>query len=200
MMIGFLSEQRHAAHKAESFDEIVEFPAFLDSVSNMNPAIEAANPGGDFNFIKLADHLALAFRRRCAYREWMQTMPPSLDDIENLARQAIARLPLQFRSHLDGVVLRIDDFPDTDVTAEMECESEWELLGLYSGRHVGMKGDVPTGAMPDMIFLYRQPLLAEWCVGDNSLETLVTHVLVHEVGHHFGLSDDDIDAIEISVD
>lgn len=126
----------------------------------------------------------------------MNTMPPSLDDIESLARQAIARLPTAFRSHLDGVVLRIDDFPDAEVMAEMECESEWELLGLYSGRHVGMKGDVPSGAMPDMIFLYRQPLLAEWCVGENSLEALVTHVLVHEVGHHFGLSDDDMDAIE----
>lgn len=123
-------------------------------------------------------------------------MPPSLDDIESLARQAIARLPTTFRNHLDGVVLRIDDFPDAEVMAEMECESEWELLGLYSGRHVGMKGDVPSGAMPDMIFLYRQPLLAEWCVGENSLEALVTHVLVHEVGHHFGLSDDDMDAIE----
>ncbi|GGI87360.1 hypothetical protein GCM10007973_24770 [Polymorphobacter multimanifer] len=126
----------------------------------------------------------------------METMPPSLDDIESLARQAIARLPTTFRNHLDGVVLRIDDFPDAEVMAEMECESEWELLGLYSGRHVGMKGDVPSGAMPDMIFLYRQPLLAEWCVGENSLEALVTHVLVHEVGHHFGLSDDDMDAIE----
>ncbi len=127
-------------------------------------------------------------------------MPPTIDDIERLARQAMDRLPATFMAHLNGVVLRIEDFPDAEVMAEMECESEWELLGLYSGRHVGMKGDVPTGAMPDMIFLYRQPLLAEWCVGDNSLETLVTHVLVHEVGHHFGLSDDDIDAIEASVE
>lgn len=130
----------------------------------------------------------------------MHIMPPTIDDIERLARQAMDRLPATFMAHLNGVVLRIEDFPDAEVMAEMECESEWELLGLYSGRHVGMKGDVPTGAMPDMIFLYRQPLLAEWCVGDNSLETLVTHVLVHEVGHHFGLSDDDIDAIEASVE
>lgn len=123
-------------------------------------------------------------------------MVPSIDDIEQLARQAMTRLPAQFRAHLDGMILRIDDFPDGDVMREMECESEWELLGLYMGRHVGMKGDVPTGAMPDMILLYRQPLLAEWCVGENSLEALVTHVLVHEVGHHFGLSDEDMDAIE----
>lgn len=130
----------------------------------------------------------------------MATMAPSIDDIEQLARQAMMRLPAQFRAHLDGVILRIDDFPDGDVMREMECESEWELLGLYMGRHVGMKGDVPSGAMPDMIFLYRQPLLAEWCVGENSLEALVAHVLVHEVGHHFGLSDEDIDAIEAAAD
>lgn len=130
----------------------------------------------------------------------MNSFAPTCDDIERLARQAMDRLPATFMAHLDGVVLRIEDFPDAEVMAEMECESEWELLGLYMGRHVGMKGDVPTGAMPDMIFLYRQPLLAEWCVGENSLEALVTHVLVHEVGHHFGLSDDDMDAIEASVE
>lgn len=130
----------------------------------------------------------------------MATMAPSIDDIEQLARQAMTQLPDQFREHLDGMILRIEDFPDGDVMREMECESEWELLGLYMGRHVGMKGDVPTGAMPDMIFLYRQPLLAEWCVGENSLEALVTHVLIHEVGHHFGLSDEDIDAIEAAAD
>ncbi|WP_416906785.1 MAG: metallopeptidase family protein [Polymorphobacter sp.] len=126
----------------------------------------------------------------------MATMAPSLDDIERIARQAMIRLPEPFRAHLGSIVLRIDDFPDEETLREMQCESEWELLGLYMGRHVGMKGDVPTGAMPDMIFLYRQPLLAEWCVGDNSLEALVTHVLIHEVGHHFGLSDEDMDAIE----
>ncbi len=123
-------------------------------------------------------------------------LAPSIDAIEAYARQAMDRLPAVFRQHLGGVVLRIDEFPDAETLQAMGCESEWELLGLYSGRHVGMKGDVPSGALPDMIFLYRQPLLAEWCAGDDSLEDLVTHVLVHEVGHHFGLSDDDMHAIE----
>lgn len=126
----------------------------------------------------------------------MTTMAPTIDDIEQLARQAMTRLPARFQRHLDGVILRIDDFPDGDVMREMDCESEWELLGLYMGRQALTEGDAPTGAMPDMIFLYRQPLLAEWCVGENSLEALVTHVLVHEVGHHFGLSDDDMENIE----
>jgi len=121
---------------------------------------------------------------------------PDIDAIEQLARQAVARLPALFRQHLHSVVLRVEEFADEEVLAEMELESPWDLLGLYMGRPVGLKGDVPTGALPDMIFLYRQPLLAEWCAGDDSLEALVTHVLVHEVGHHFGLSDDDMEAIE----
>jgi predicted Zn-dependent protease with MMP-like domain len=133
------------------------------------------------------------------YPARMQTsFPPSLHDIERLALAAIESLPELFRNHLSSVLLRIEDFPDADVIAEMELDSEWDLLGLYQGRHVGMKGDVPTGAMPDMIFLYRRPLLEEWCEGLDSLEALVTHVLVHEVGHHFGLSDEAMDAIEAS--
>lgn len=126
----------------------------------------------------------------------MRGQAPQIDDIEALARQAMARLPQPFAGHLVGVVLRVEEFPDDEVVADLGLESPWDLLGLYMGRHVGMKGDVPTGALPDMIFLYRQPLLAEWCAGEDSLEALVTHVLVHEVGHHFGLSDEDMDAIE----
>lgn len=127
-----------------------------------------------------------------------QTFAPSIADFQALAQAAVERLPEMFRRHLQTVLLRIEDFPDADVIAEMELESEWDLLGLYQGRHVGMKGDEPSGALPDMIFLYRRPLLEEWCAGEDSLETLVTHVLVHEVGHHFGLSDEAMDAIEAS--
>ncbi len=113
-----------------------------------------------------------------------------------LAQAAVERLPALFRDHLATVLLRIEDFPDAEVLAAMELASEWEILGLYQGRHIGLKGDEPTGALPDMIFLYRRPILDEWCQTDDSLEAIVTHVLVHEVGHHFGLSDDDIEAIE----
>jgi predicted Zn-dependent protease with MMP-like domain len=125
-----------------------------------------------------------------------QTLAPSSGDIEALAQAAVERLPDLFRDHLANVLLRIEDFPDAEVMAEMELESEWDILGLYQGRHVGMKGDEPSGALPDMIFLYRRPILDEWCQSDDSLEAIVNHVLVHEVGHHFGLSDDDIEAIE----
>jgi predicted Zn-dependent protease with MMP-like domain len=121
---------------------------------------------------------------------------PSLADIEALAQAAVERLPDLFRQHMGSVVLRVEDFPDDSVMAEMELETPWDLLGLYWGRHVGMKGDEPTGALPDMIFLYRRPMLDLWAEGDESLDGIVTHVLVHEVGHHFGLSDEAMEAIE----
>ena len=125
-----------------------------------------------------------------------QTFAPSLADIEALAQQAVERLPDLFRRHLGSVLLRVEDFPDAEVMAAMELDSEWDILGLYQGCHVGMKGDEPSGALPDMIFLYRRPLLDEWSQTDDSLEAIVAHVLIHEVGHHFGLSDAAMEAIE----
>ena len=124
------------------------------------------------------------------------TRPPSLADIDALAQAAVERLPEQFRRWLSPVLLRVEDFPDAEVMAAMDLETEFDILGLYQGRHVGLKGDVPTGALPDIIFLYRRPLLEEWCETGEPLEALVTHVLVHEVGHHFGLSDADMARIE----
>ena len=126
--------------------------------------------------------------------------PPSLADIDALAQAAVERLPEQFRRHLQAVVLRVDDFPDDTVMAAMALESPYNILGLYWGRHVGLKGDVPSGALPDIIFLYRRPLLDEWIETGESLDHLVAHVLVHEVGHHFGLTDAVIEAIEQAVD
>ncbi len=126
--------------------------------------------------------------------------PPSLADIDALAQAAVERLPDRFRDWLGPVLLRVEDFPDADVMREMGLETEFDILGLYQGRHVGMKGDEPTGALPDIIFLYRRPLLEEWCETGETLEALVTHVLVHEVGHHFGLSDADMERIEAALD
>ncbi len=122
--------------------------------------------------------------------------PPSLADIEALAQVAVEALPPQFRDWLAPVLLRVEDWPDAEVSAEMQLESPYDILGLYQGRHVGTKGDVPSGALPDIIFLYRRPLLDEWVETGEPLAALVTHVLVHEVGHHFGLSDADMDRIE----
>lgn len=125
---------------------------------------------------------------------------PSLADIEALAQAAVERLPDLFRQHLANVILRVQDFPDADVIDAMALDSEWDILGLYWGHPVGNPGADYTGALPPTIFLYRRPLLDEWAHGEDTLERVVAHVLVHEVGHHFGLSDDDMHAIEASLD
>ena len=123
-----------------------------------------------------------------------QTFAPDAGAIERLAETAIAGLPPEFRRHLDGVVLRIEDFAEEDILEELGIEDAFELTGLYSGRPIGEP--VITGAMPPMIHLYRRPLLDEWADSGVSLEALITHVIIHEVGHHMGLSDDDMHAIE----
>ncbi|MBA2920803.1 neutral zinc metallopeptidase [Sphingomonas sp. MAH-20] len=124
------------------------------------------------------------------------TYAPDLETIERLARAALERLPSEFRAHLGDVVLRIEDFADDATLDQMGIQDPFELTGLYSGRPVGDKSSTDSGALPDMIHLYRRPILDEWAETGVSLEALVTHVLVHEVGHHFGLSDDDMHALE----
>lgn len=130
----------------------------------------------------------------------MAHFAPSLAQIEQLTQAAVERLPELFRRHLETVLLRVEEFPDEEVMSAMELESPYDILGLYWGHHVGDPGGDMTGALPPTIFLYRRPLLDEWANGEDSLEHLVTHVLVHEVGHHFGLSDADMDAIEAALD
>lgn len=127
------------------------------------------------------------------------TFAPDLDRIEVLARIAIGRLPDLFRLHLCDIVLRVEEFPDAEVMAEMGLETPFDILGLYTGRPLGEKSVELSGTLPDMIHLYRRPILDEWAESGESLEALVTHVLIHEVGHHFGLSDEDMRAIEAAV-
>ncbi len=124
-----------------------------------------------------------------------QTRAPSIEDIERLAQEAVERLPDVFRQFLQNVLLRVEDFPDEEVMRDMGLETPFDILGLYQGHGVGRSVEL-SGALPDMVFLYRRPLLDEWTESGETLEALVTHVLVHEVGHHFGLSDADMDRIE----
>ena len=124
---------------------------------------------------------------------------PSLDEIEALARVALTRLPEPFSSHLRDIVLRVEDFADAETLAELGIEDPFSLSGLYEGLPLGMKDSGAVAAMPDRIRLFREPILDEWIErGDETLEHLVAHVLVHEVGHHFGLSDADMEALEAS--
>lgn len=126
----------------------------------------------------------------------LQTFAPDAAAIECLAEAAIERLPEGFRVHLTDVVLRVDEFADDEVLKELGIEDPFELSGLYTGRPLVEQSSMLSGELPPMIHLYRRPLLDEWVERGVSLEDLVTHVLIHEVGHHFGFSDEDMHAIE----
>lgn len=134
-----------------------------------------------------------------AVREWSSRFAPTLAEFEQLAADAWERIPEGFRKRCGNVLIRIEEFPDDETMEAMGLESPFDLMGLYHGVSLDKKttGDVPRG--PDLVFLYRRPILDVWAEGEDSLGHLVAHVLVHEIGHHFGLSDDDMQAIEESV-
>jgi len=121
---------------------------------------------------------------------------PDADEIEAIARASLAALPEPFATHLADIVLTVEDFADDALLGDMGIEDAFDLTGLYHGLPVGQKSVELSGTLPDRITLYRRPILDEWAAGTESLEHLVHHILVHEVGHHFGLSDDDMHALE----
>jgi predicted Zn-dependent protease with MMP-like domain len=125
---------------------------------------------------------------------------PSLADIEALAAQAYARLPAHFRALCEDLIIRVDDFPTVEVVDSMELTSRYDLLGLFQGIGLPFRSDPVSGQMPNMIWLYRRPILAYWHERDDTLAAIVIHVLVHEIGHHFGFSDADMEAIEASAE
>jgi predicted Zn-dependent protease with MMP-like domain len=124
-------------------------------------------------------------------------LAPSLDDFAALAETAFKALPEPFRALAGDVVIRVDDFATDEVLDDLGIEDPFELTGLYQGVDLGRRSVLDAQPMPSMVFLYRRPILDEWCErGDVALDDLIAHVLVHEIGHHFGLSDDDIHRIE----
>ena len=128
--------------------------------------------------------------------DWTQIESPSLDAFEVLARQAFDTLPAEFRALTGKVLFRVQDFPDADVVREMELESEFDILGLFQGPTLADHEAGHVHAGQTMIFLYRRPILDYWAEHREELGAIVRHVLIHEIGHHFGLSDGDMDAIE----
>lgn len=126
-------------------------------------------------------------------------LPPSLEDFADHAETALERMPKELARMVDGVLLRVDDFPDEEVMREMALESPFDLLGLYSGVPFGEKDGGAVITQPDMIFLYRRPILDYWCDTGEDLIHVIRHVLIHEIGHHFGLSDDDMEALEAQI-
>ncbi|MDP2124022.1 MAG: metallopeptidase family protein [Parvibaculum sp.] len=127
---------------------------------------------------------------------WKGVKAPTLEDFETLADAAFARLPEGFRARCEGVIIRIEDFPDEEVMVEMALESPFDLLGLYQGISHIDRSVMEPAHLPDMVFLYRRPMLDYWAEYDEPLDHLIAHVLVHEIGHHMGLSDEDMHEIE----
>jgi predicted Zn-dependent protease with MMP-like domain len=129
--------------------------------------------------------------------DWGRLRAPGLGEIEALAREAFAHLPEEFQAACDGVIFHVAEFPDEDVVREMELESPFDILGLFTGFGLPMMGSGPhTGQMPNTIHLYRRPILDYWAEHDETLAHLVAHVLIHEIGHQLGLSDEQLEAIE----
>ena len=127
---------------------------------------------------------------------WRPVKAPSLEEFEAMAIEALRRLPDEFRALCEGVVVRVDDFPADDVLEELGAQSEFDLFGLFQGVGLPFRSESAPTQMPNMIWLYRRPILDYWAEHEETLGHLVTHVLVHEIGHHFGLSDADMEGIE----
>jgi predicted Zn-dependent protease with MMP-like domain len=127
---------------------------------------------------------------------WRSVKTPSLMDLEVLARDVFARLPAKFRALCEGLVIQVEDFAPDEVLDDLGLESEFDLMGLFQGVGLPFRSGSAPVQMPNMIWLYRRPILDYWAEHDETLGAIVAHVLVHEIGHHFGLSDADMEAIE----
>ncbi len=129
--------------------------------------------------------------------DWARLSAPTLDDLAALGVAALEALPAEFRALAGEVIIRVADFPEDDVLEELGAESEFDLLGLFQGVGLAHDSATPlTGRLPNMVWLYRRPILDYWAEHEETVGDIVTHVLVHEIGHHFGLSDEDMEAIE----
>jgi predicted Zn-dependent protease with MMP-like domain len=131
---------------------------------------------------------------------WHAARAPSLAELELLAAEAYRRLPQKFRDLCDGLVIHVEDFPTDEVLDELGAETEFDLLGLFQGVGLPFRSESAPMQMPNMIWLYRRPIIDYWAEHDETLGAIITHVLVHEIGHHFGLSDEAMHGIEASVE
>ena len=131
---------------------------------------------------------------------WRALKAPSLEELEVIADEAYHRLPPKFRSLCDGLLIRVEDFPTDEVLDDLQAQTEFDLLGLFQGVGLPFRSESAPVQMPNMIWLYRRPILDYWAEHEETLGTIITHVLVHEIGHHFGLSDSDMEAIEAAAE
>lgn len=128
--------------------------------------------------------------------DWKHAAAPSLTDFEQLAAQAWEKLPAEFRTMAGDVVIRVEDFATEEILDDLGIEDPFELTGLYQGVSLDQKSVSDIPREPDMVFLYRRAILDEWCDGEEELGHLIAHVLIHEIGHHFGFSDEDMEDVE----
>ena len=128
--------------------------------------------------------------------DWNKLEAPSLAEFDEIAAAAYKRLSPRFRALTGDLVIRVEDFPTDDVLGSLGIQSAFDLLGLYQGVDLSHKSVFDSGNLPDMVFLYRRPILDYWAEHEETLGAIITHVLVHEIGHHFGLSDADMERIE----
>ena len=131
---------------------------------------------------------------------WSTLKAPSLAEMEAMAHEIFERLPPRFRELCEGVIVRVEDFPTDEVLDEMDAASEFDLLGLFQGVGLPFRSHDDIARLPNMVWLYRRPILDYWAEHEETLGHIVRHVLIHEIGHHFGLSDDDMEAIEAQAD
>ncbi len=127
---------------------------------------------------------------------WTKAKAPSLAEVEAMALEIFERLPKGFRDLCEGLIIRVDDFPTDEVLDEMDAANEFDLLGLFQGIGLPFRSHGDVARLPNMVWLYRRPILDYWAEHDETLGHIVRHVLIHEIGHHFGLSDGDMEAIE----
>lgn len=138
--------------------------------------------------------------RRNQTGDWADRLSPSIAEIESLAIEAYAHLPEAFRSLCGEITMQISEFPDDQIVEDMGLESPFDLLGLFEGTGIGERFSLQTGAQTNRITIYRRAVLDYWAEYEEALGDIVTHILIHEIGHHFGLSDEEMERIEASVE
>ncbi|QND51192.1 metallopeptidase family protein [Phyllobacterium sp. 628] len=138
--------------------------------------------------------------RRNQTADWGNRLSPALAEIESLAIEAYAHLPEHFRALCGNITIQISEFPDDQIVEDMGLESPFDLLGLFEGRGIGERFSLQTGDQPNKITIYRRAVLDYWAEYEEALGDIVTHILIHEIGHHFGMSDEDMERIEASVE
>lgn len=132
--------------------------------------------------------------------DWESRHAPGLDVFESLAIEAYARLPETFRQLSENLAIEIADFPTDEIFEDMGLDTPFDLLGLFEGQGLTERFSIQTGEMPNRIWLYRRPILDYWAENEETLGDIITHVLIHEIGHHFGLSDNDMEQLEAAAD